>query len=554
MLLKPKLLIASGLLTLLIAGIPLSAAAERPVKNIILVIGDGMGPQQIGMLTLLSRAMREGTIVPPKSLRGIEHFSVERLMNSGEVGVVQPSAKGMLVADSACSATALATGAQVPPEMIGMDAEGKRLETILERAEKLGLLTGLVSDTRITHATPAAFASHAFHRSLENDIAMQLLDSGVDVLLSGGLQNFIPYGVNRINSKARERISKYVQGAYSISSKRKDNLDLIELAGEKGYTTVFDRTTLESNVRKRSNSKLLGLFASSGMPDGIEEYHKLTDPMRRFPTLAEMSEAALSKLQQGETGFFLMIEAGQIDWAGHANDAGQLLMEMLRFDRMLSTVMNWMKERDDTLLVVTADHETGSFGFSYSAAGISAPVSAPWKGPGAMIHMPSYNFVKPDVFLKLLAQRASLFQTVRNFQQLPEEDRSADALQELMNKNFSFPLSSAQAKRALQLSPNRFYLETHEKLKLRLFPQIDDFAAFYPDYDSAFTGLLARAMAEQQGVVWGTGTHTSTPVLVIAKGPRSYEERFDGLHDQSAIGRLLIEALPQPSTSKHFDP
>ncbi len=142
----------------------------RKVKNLIFVIGDGMGPQQIGLLYLYAHH-------PPKSIyktrRGAT--TLEEIMNRGEIGISLVEPTDSLVVDSAASATQLASGKMSRPEMIGSTSSGDVAKTILEVAQERGLATGLITNTRMTHATPAAFAAHITHRSLENEIAVELL-------------------------------------------------------------------------------------------------------------------------------------------------------------------------------------------------------------------------------------------------------------------------------------------------------------------------------------------------------------------------------------------
>ena len=161
-------------------------AKENEVKNIILLIGDGMGPQQIGLL-------QEYAMRAPQSIYQGKPTAFEKFAEVSTIGVSMHGPGESLVVDSACSATQLATGVVSNSEMIGLDIDGNRVETILEKAKRLGKKTGLVSDTRITHATPAAFASHQLHRSMENKIAEEMIETAtVDLLLSGGLRHFLP--------------------------------------------------------------------------------------------------------------------------------------------------------------------------------------------------------------------------------------------------------------------------------------------------------------------------------------------------------------------------
>ena len=149
-------------------GMPQKASAAGTAKNVILIIGDGMGPQQVGLLLTYARQA-------PNSVLKNRVTAFDRMMEKGIMGISMHYANGVLVTDSAASATQLASGVAAGSEMIGVDKDGNPTFTILERAKKAGKSTGLVSDTRVTHATPAAFAAHQTHRSHENAIAVDMV-------------------------------------------------------------------------------------------------------------------------------------------------------------------------------------------------------------------------------------------------------------------------------------------------------------------------------------------------------------------------------------------
>ena len=163
-----------------------------------------------------------------------------------------------------------------------------------------------------------------------------------------------------------KELEQMTQGSVKIKSKRKDSRNLLKEAQEKGYALAFNRSQMET-----AQGKLLGLFAYSAMPDGITVTHSQDSPDRTIPTLKEMSAKALQVLSKNDKGFFLMIEAGMIDWAAHNNDTGLMLHEMFRLNETVEYVLDWAENRDDTLIIVTADHTTGGFGISYSANGPS---------------------------------------------------------------------------------------------------------------------------------------------------------------------------------------
>lgn len=496
-------------------AVPASAVGETPVRNVILLIGDGMGPQQMGLLELW--AARASTSPGTET-------AMARMADAGVVGLSMTDPADGLVVDSACSATQLASGAPALGEVIGLDGEGNRVETVLEMAESRGLATGLVSDTRLTHATPAAFAAHVPHRSMENEIAAQMLASGVDVLLSGGARHWVADGSAHA-------------APFSLSSRRDDGRDLVEEAATQGYAVAFDRHALADAVA--AGGPVLGLFAASGMMDGIDWHLTRDDAARTEPTLREMTEAALTVLEHDEDGFFLMVEGGQIDWAGHDNDAGRMLHEMRKFDDALDAVLDWAEDRDDTLVVLTADHETGGFGFSYSAADLPAASAVPGDGFGDRPYQPNFNFGRPDQLDALYAQTLSHASMLAAISDTP----SAEALAEVVNAHSSFPVTLAQAERILRTEPNPYHVDGHAYLDADEVAVFDDFAAFYPFGAGSVVCQIGRQVATAQNVVWATGTHTHTPVAVVSWGPAAVAARFGGVTDHVEVGRALIEAF-----------
>lgn len=517
-----------SILVLLLALVSSGGMAQVTVKNVILMIGDGMGPGQIGLLEEYARKA-------PHSIYNGRDTAMKTLIDNGVLGLSLHSPADSLVVDSACSASHLASGVYSPSEAIGLDINGDPVESVLEIAQKMGKATGLVSDTRLTHATPAAFAAHQAHRSLENDIAEEMLSSGVDVMLSGGLRHWIPESVNE-KGALYQQIVKQTGANIKIKSKRNDEKNLLQEALSLNYDIVHTR----SELAQAKGHKLLGLFAYSGMQDGIEYSHSKNDPKRSMPSLKEMTQKALDVLAKDPDGFFLMIEGGQIDWAGHNNDAATMLHEMLKFDATIEYVYQWVKERNDTLLVVTADHETGGFGFSYSRAGI---VKADKRSGSAFDdddYQPNFNFGHLAILDKLYAQKISFRNMLIEF---ARSDKKPQTLQKIINANSEFPITLDQAKVILSSEPNRFHDPKHRYLKAGTFPKVDDFEAFYVYAEAVRNNLIGRAMAEQQSIVWGTGTHTDTPVTVIAYGPDSVSAPFSRLFHHTEIGQLLIKTV-----------
>lgn len=506
-----------------------SASTDTPTevspsaaRNVILMIGDGMGAAHIGYLQLFAQRSPNSTFPD-----GTTAF--DRLAADGEVSLSMTSAFDHLVVDSACSATQLATGQPARSETIGLDADGNPAQTILEYAESLGKATGLVTDTRITHATPAGFAAHVAHRSMESEIAVQMLSSGADVLFSAGVRSFIPQGMS--SDTGTEEIP------YRYSSKRHDDLNLLQQARDKGYATVFDREAMMQS----DASRILGLFADAAMMDGIRDGSTRDDPDRTEPTLAEMTRKALDVLSQDENGFFLMVEGGQIDWAGHNNDAGRMLHELLRFEEAIDVVLEWIGDRDDTLLVVTADHETGGFGISYSKANIGPPQDLPGSGFADRPYEPNFNFGDNDQLATLYDQKLSFFEILLEWN--ASEEQSPELLRELIVGATGLAVSLADAEQIASNVENRWYVEGNYYLSAEETPAICDFPSFYVYGEGDRSAAIARVLADQVNVTWGTGTHTHAPVPVFAYGMPALQQEFDRFLHHTEIGQLLFEAF-----------
>ena len=510
------------------------------IKNIIMMIGDGMGPQQMGLLEeYVNRA-------PSNPYQG-RASAISTFSQEGVMGLSMNGPHGSLVVDSACSASQLATGVPSGSEMIGLNSNGDKVETILEKAKAMGKATGLVSDTRMTHATPAAFAAHQPHRSLENEIAEEMLkETRVDVMLSGGLRYWIPQGSddeNKANSALVEMIS---EPSISLKSKRKDDKNLLIDAQGLGYDLAFNRTQLAA----AEGSKLLGLFSYSGMNNGIKYSAEKNAAERIQPSLAEMTKKALDVLSKDEDGFFLMIEGGQIDWAAHSNDAGQMLHELLKFDESVQAVYDWVKDREDTLVIITADHETGSFGFSYSRTNLPEASALNGEMFDDRDYHPNFNFGPLATLDKLHMQKQSFYDFYNNHIAGAESTVTAVELMTEFNKISEFNISEAQAAELLVHVPNSSkeeadakYPAGHKYLGADDLPKINDFSDFYVYVEEDHAAQMARQVAADQNTVWGTGTHTSTPVSVIAWGPENVIKHYSNMMHHVSVGEKTIKAM-----------
>lgn len=503
------------------------AAPPPPlVKSVILMIGDGMGVQQVSQ-AVLYRQLRK-----PEA----PELALEKLMKNHASGLVRTSSYGDIVTDSAAAATAMACGQKVLNEAVGIDVNGFPCETVLEKAAKLGKATGLVSTTRITHATPGSFAGHQVFRDMENEIAVDMVEGhAIDVMFSGGIANLIPkYRFEKTQTPMKASDLPECVGmdpAIDGLSKRQDQKDLIAAASSKGMTFVCTAEQL-AGLEIAEHSKVLGLFSASVFPM-IQERSAIST----IPNLETLTKKSLEILEKKKNGFFLMVEGGLIDYAGHDNDAGTMLQETLDFDAAIQVAMNYVEKHPDTLLIVTADHETGGFGFAYQKSpGVEQTLPS-----GLHYHKP-YDFAPFERFDLLIGQKKSfrailepitkrLYPKEIEPQTLPYTmDMAVKDLLAAVKGNTAYELSPEQAKAILTRKPGAKDAEPED------FPEFYVHSSIHPD-------LMGREVATQNNSVWAAGTHTSTPVQAMAMGPARYADRVKGFIDNTDIAKIIEDAL-----------
>lgn len=309
-------------LTLLSCGNPsqgeqdrFSGETENESLNIILMVGDGMGVAQV------SSAFYFGEQQP--------HFS-----QFENIGLSITSSTSHQITDSAAGATAIATGHKTYKRAIGVSNDSIPRPSILTHLQRQGYQTGLVSLTSITHATPASFYANVKDRDQHEDIAQQLVEADIDFIAGGGIKYF---------------------------DERRDGRSLLDFLRRRDY--YVDTTAL---TRPDPSLKNAYLLAEDGLPAKTQG---------RGGFLQEATKNGLDYFSANKEPFFFMIEGSYIDWGGHVMDAEMMIQEVLDFDATIGVVLEFMKANPNTLLVVTADHETGgvSLGKSYDADGREIP-------------------------------------------------------------------------------------------------------------------------------------------------------------------------------------
>ena len=292
---------------------------KNKAKNIILLISDGMSLTQVSSYRLLKGG--------PNERIAVDTFPVS--------GIVLTHSKDAIVTDSASSATAFSTGKKTNNGALGLDQDNQILENFTEKIDKYGYVSSLISTSEITHATPAAYASHVDLRWKTDEISLQMMDSDVMTILGGGRHFFIPE---------------------EMGGKRSDEVNLLEEI-ESSHTILTKKSDMDS-FDYSNKGKVVGLFADEALRDAeTPDNHSLE------PTSSEMLEFALKRSEQftsdGCKGFFVMVEGSQVDWAGHANNLDYLKREMQDFDEAVKTALDFAKSNQETLVIATADHETG---------------------------------------------------------------------------------------------------------------------------------------------------------------------------------------------------
>ena len=304
-------------------GKPLLQKAIIPIKNkpknIILLISDGMSLTQVSTYRLLKGG--------PNERIAVDKFPVS--------GIVLTHSENAIVTDSASSATAFSTGRKTNNGALGLDEDNKILENFTEIIDRYGYVSSLISTSEITHATPAAYASHVDLRWKTDEISLQMMESKVMTILGGGRHFFLPE---------------------DLGGKRSDGLNLLEQM-ESSRMVMTEKKELDS-FDHSDLGKVVGLFADEALRDKEKPENHVFEP-----SSSEMLNFAINRSEKfnenGCMGFFIMLEGSQVDWAGHANDLNYLKREMQDFDEAVELALDYATQNPDTLVIATADHETG---------------------------------------------------------------------------------------------------------------------------------------------------------------------------------------------------
>ena len=417
------------------------------------MIGDGMGFAQVKAY----RYFADDPATPEVDLLPFEPF----LVGAVATETIGPDLNPYAITESASSASAYATGQDTAHLHLGMLPDGEVQANITEKATRQGKAVGVVATVEVSHATPAAFLAHNENRYNDAAIADQLFDLQwkgkplASVLMGGGL----------------------------AALQRKDR-DLVAEFTAAGYVVVRNRSELLAN----RNPRVLGLFADHGMK-------KYWDKDPGTPSLAEMTTAALGALAQNPEGFFLLVEGSQIDWAAHEMDVAGVVSEMQSFTEAVERVLEFAGGRGDTLVIITADHETG--GLSLGINDIYAWNPLPLRGMKNTPEAMAVQFLSSDEALSEIVARSVSFSLT------PEEVATLDAVERV-------PLPPPEL-------------------------GVDGLDAYRS---------ISKILDQRTLTAWSTVGHTGVDVPLYATGPGS--ANFHGVLQNEELGQKLQEVFLSP--------
>lgn len=450
--------------SLLLAG---TAQAATP-KYVFYFIGDGMGAAQ--------RQVAEYYLQQEKHDPSL-HLAMDTLPVTG---ITTTHSADSLITDSAAAGTALAAGVKTNNGVIGLLPNGTKVTTLLEQARDHGMKTGIITSTRLTHATPASFISKNPDRDNENAIAEEFVTSHVDYMVGGGYRHFV-------NKES------------GFKTKRTDDKDLVSTLKSEGYKTFISEKSTQDfmNYQPHVGDKVFGAFSASHLPYSLDQEQKANTP-----SLAQLVDKGITLLsEEGQKkGFFMMVEGGRIDHAGHAHDITGNIDDTLAMDEAVKSAMSFYnKHPKETLIVVAADHETGGMGLGFGE----------------------------NYFLKL-DQLAKVKQSIEDkTQKLYTGDRAA--FYDLISKQFGLTDLTAEEKKTIEHS-----LDVADNKA-----QKPD-EAQWGEYDPAAIGV-AHVVSQRANIYWTTFAHTGVQVPLSAIGVDA--QQFGGFKDNTDVAKTMAKIM-----------
>jgi len=474
----------------------------RPVKYVFWFIGDGMGMNHVYATEMfLARESKDPSI---------KNLDFTMFPN---VGWMTTYAADSYITDSASAITAMASGKKTNDGVLNMDPSLKtKYKSIAEMARDMGYKVGVLTSVSIDHATPAGMYAHQPSRNNYYEIALELLNSNFNYFGGGGF----------LQPKGKDGKQK----------------DIYDLAKEKGYKIV---DSVESIKRiGKGDDKVIAinpiLDNSKALPFAINRLRGMDIGL----SLADFTRKAIEVLYNPK-GFFMMVEGGKIDWAAHANDAVSVIYDVLDFNEAIKVALEFYKKHPyETIIIVTADHETGGLSIGY--AGTKYEVYP---------EILSYQKISYDEFSKIVQEyreKAGEKAKLEDLLPLIEKYYGLSILDETTKKDLEekAKLGNKEAKIKLQLSLNSYEVEEIEKaFSISMIdPQKrpKDYKSYimYGGYDP-LTVVITRILNQKAGIGFTSYSHTGAPVPVYAIGAGSHI--FRGYYDNTDLYKKLCSLI-----------
>lgn len=461
----------------------------RP-RRVIFLVSDGMSQGVVTLADQLSRQVRnKGT-----------HWVAMLEDRQTAKGFFETHSLNSMVTDSAAASTAWGSGTRVANTAINTLPDGSKLTPILPLLKDQGIGTGLVTTAKVTHATPAGFASSVPHRDSESDISPQYLNV-VDVVLGGGIEHF-------------------------DKSLRKDGEDLLGRYAAENYTVALDRDAL---LGAKEDAKLLGLFSRSHVPYTVDHMNS-PELLKSTPTLAEMTKKALAILEKNPNGFLLQVEGARIDHAAHANDIAGALWDQIAFDDAVEVALDFQKKHPDTLVILTSDHGNANPGLNGMGRGYTGST---------------------ECFRRIAAARASVPMIEAALGSIPADPLApaGAATGEAASTGRTGPTSEATQKLIAELMGIDLSLEEAALVA-------DSASGRHPHeingQHRGFVGILGQVIGNHTGIGWTGTTHTEDMTLITAQGPG--QDAWNGYLKNTEFFPIIAETFGVSHRNKAMTP
>lgn len=466
----------------------------KKAKYVFYLVGDGMALPQINAAQYyLSSKISAGGVGPAFKAAPVEPPALLNMTTLSSQGFATTHSNNSYITDSAAAGTALACGQKTDSGVVSMNpALDENLSTIAEQAKSAGMKVGIISSVSIDHATPAVFYAHNVSRNNYQEIGSDLVASGFDYFGGGSIR------WNKHHDAGEAFIASAQDAGYTIASNRVEFEDLCKADG---------KVIAYNAVRDSSNALPFDLVRDK--TDGADDL-SLNDFVKKGIDLL-----------YNRKGFFMMVESGKIDWAGHANDAASNIMDTLQFDEVVGTVLEFYEAHPhETLIVITADHETGGMSLGSASMGYNSMFE--------IIDAQSISYDRYSDHLNELKRSANAPEEINDIAADIEEHFGLD----MNSDGVGIAVSDWDLERLEQSFAYWMTGQNHMHAGARK-------QAY--SYYNPLVVTLTHILNEKAGIAWTTYSHTAVQVPVFAQGIGA--EQFNGNYDNTDIYSFTVSAM-----------